>query len=484
MTFSSHEFIFLFLPGTFIVYHLLARRGLSTASTVWLIICSFAFCCWNEITSGLVLACSIVFTYYVGRIMISRPPGGTKGKAFLALGVGVTLASLCYYKYTGFILENLNHLFGWRIPVNNIPLPLGISFFTFTEIAYLVDLYRNPARGSRFLDFTLFVSFFPRFLAGPITRFDYFARHLGDLKDRSTNYHNLSLALVLFCVGLFKKVVMADHLAEWANRGFDGQGPLNLLLAWATSLSYTLQIYFDFSGYTDMAIGAALFFNIRLPINFNSPYKAVNIQDFWRRWHITLTSFLRDYIYIPLGGNRVGQIRLYGNMMTVFLIGGLWHGAGWTFLIWGFLHGTGLVIHQLWKKTRLRLPRAVGWFVTFNFVNMAWVFFRARDWDDAMKVLKGMFGCNGVTLPAALAGYFGRLGEHGARFESWKVIMEGQTDSWIFIFAALMVCLFLKNSNFMAENFRPHWKWLLVLTAGVYAMLSMSSMNEFVYQFF
>ena len=486
MTFNSHEFIFLFLPAALIVYLLLNRLRLMVASTVWLIACSFVFCCWSEMKSGLVLAFSIIFTYSIGLAMTSRPPATGKigRKTFLILGIAVCAALLGYYKYTGFAIDNLNAWFGLSVPVKKTLLPVGISFFTFTEIAYLVDLYRKPERRAGFLDYALFVSFFPRLMAGPIARFDEVMPQLKSLRSKALNYRNLSLGLFLFALGLFKKVEIADRFGDWASAGFDGSGNLNLLYAWSTSLSYSLQIYFDFSGYTDMAIGTALFFNIRLPINFNSPYKALDIQDFWRRWHITLTRFLRDYIYIPLGGNRVSEGHLYCNLMATFLIGGIWHGAGWTFLFWGFLHGAGLVIYRAWKKTGLRLPRIVAWIVTFNVVNVAWVFFRARSFGDAVRVLRGMLGLAGVALPDGWAGTLHSLGAYGIQFAPWKSVMGGNRDSWPFIFGALVICLFFRNSNEMADRFTPDWKWFIVLTAGVYSMLEMASMQEFVYRFF
>jgi D-alanyl-lipoteichoic acid acyltransferase DltB (MBOAT superfamily) len=206
------------------------------------------------------------------------------------------------------------------------------------------------------------------------------------------NYRNIAVGLFIFSIGLFKKVIIADTFAVWANAGFDTAITLNLFEAWATSLSYTFQLYFDFSGYTDMAIGISLMFNIKLPINFNSPYKALNIQDFWRRWHMTLSRFLRDYIYIPLGGNKKGSFRTYSNLLATFVIGGFWHGAGWTFLFWGFLHGMALIIHRLWSNLGFKMWTWLAWFITFNFVNIAWVFFRAKEWEDAVRVLGGMAG--------------------------------------------------------------------------------------------
>jgi alginate O-acetyltransferase complex protein AlgI len=494
MTFNSHEFIFLFFPCTLIVYLLLNRWRLTTASTIWLILASFVFCCWSEMKSGVVLAFSILFNFCIGRALttpyLKRRAGEHGRRALLIFGIAVSIALLGYYKYSGFMIDNLNRFFGrafglgLALPVRKMLLPLGISFFTFTQIAYLVDLYRSPEKRTGFLNYALFISFFPRLVAGPIARYHEIIPQLENLKSKGVNYQNLSLGLYLFAIGLFKKVEIADRFQEWASSGFDSGHSLNLLMAWATSLSYTFQIYFDFSGYTDMAIGTALAFNIRLPINFNSPYKSLDIQDFWRRWHITLTKFLRDYIYIPLGGNRVSEAHVYCNLMATFLIGGLWHGAGWTFIFWGFLHGAALVIYRAWKKMGLRLPRVIAWLVTFNFVNIAWVFFRAKTWDDAIRVLRGMAGGSGVALPEEWARTLHSLANHGIRFEPWRQIMEGSRDSWLFISGALVICLYFRNSDEMAERFRADWKSYIVLTAGGYAMLHMSALQDFVYRFF
>jgi alginate O-acetyltransferase complex protein AlgI len=255
---------------------------------------------------------------------------------------------------------------------------------------------------------------------------------------------------------------------------------LNFLYAWAASLSYTFQIYFDFSGYTDMAIGAALMFNIKLPINFNSPYKALDIQDFWRRWHITLSRFLRDYIYIPLGGNRVQESHLLLNLMITFLIGGIWHGAGWTFVFWGFLHGMATVIHRLWKMTNIKMPKVIAWVLTFGFVNVAWVFFRARTWGDAMRVISGMFGLNGLTLPEEWSNKLAFI-KGAVLFSPWKQIMPQSRDAYLWILCAFLACLLLRNSNEMADRFKPNWWSLLVVVGAVYAILHIFRAQEFFY---
>ena len=296
-------------------------------------------------------------------------------------------------------------------------LPLGISFFTFQKIAYLVDAYRGEVRAGGFLSFALFVTFFPQLIAGPIVHHSEVIPQFGQKSTYRPNLDNLSMGIGIFVLGLAKKTVLADSIATYATPVFRaaqaGADP-TLFEAWGGALAYTFQLYFDFSGYSDMAIGLALMFNIRLPINFNSPYKATNIIDFWRRWHITLSRFLRDYLYIPLGGNRHGVARRYANLMLTMLLGGLWHGAGWTFIVWGGLHGIFLVINHFWHALGVGSATTSGArpgsdgsaarTITFLAVMVAWVFFRAEDFDAATRILAGMAGLNGVQLPASYHG--------------------------------------------------------------------------------
>jgi len=270
------------------------------------------------------------------------------------------------------------------------------------------------------------------------------------VKNKAFNARNVALGLYVFSIGLFKKVIIADGLAEWAARGFDGGGALTMVGGWTAALSYTLQIYFDFSGYTDMAIGSALLFNIVLPENFNSPYRATNIREFWRRWHMTLTRFLRDYVYIPLGGSRAGDARTYINLAVTVLIGGVWHGAGWMFIAWGLLHGTALAAHRLWEKTGLKMHWAAGWFITFNFIVISWVFFRAKEMKDAVRVLRAMAGMNGVVTLAdgsALARYI-----PGA---SAGINILGNAYDVSLLMFVLGVTLFVRNSGRQARGFVP-----------------------------
>ena len=282
-----------------------------------------------------------------------------KRKFVLFIGIFLNLAVLSYYKYTDFCIENINFIFGTDIPLLYLLLPIGISFFTFQQVAYLVDCYKFDIQEPKFLNYCLFVSFFPQLIAGPIVHHSEMMPQFLNLKNKYVNYNNLCKGLFIFSLGLFKKTAIADTFAIWVNQGFSYNQALTFFEAWRTSLSYSFQLYYDFSGYSDMAVGAALMFNILLPINFNSPYKAVNIQDFWRRWHMTLSRWLKDYIYIPLGGNKKKSYRIYINLLLTFALGGIWHGAGWTFMIWGILHGSATVIHRIWQKTKIHSLIAV-----------------------------------------------------------------------------------------------------------------------------
>ncbi len=394
--FSSYEFIFAFLPITFFIYFYLTHQHRINISKLFLVFASLFFYGWWNILYLPLILLSMFFNYGVGTLL-------SKGHAFsktslLTFGIVSNLALLGYYKYSDFFIENINLLTDNDFPLLHLMLPLAISFFTFQQIAYLVDSSRGETKEYDFLNYALFVTYFPQLIAGPIVHHKEMMPQFSQKDNNYINYHNVALGLFIFSIGLFKKIVIADTFAVWATEGFDVSTALGFYEAWATSLSYTFQLYFDFSGYTDMAIGASLLFNVRLPINFDSPYKALSIQDFWRRWHITLSRFLKDYIYIPLGGNRKGEVRTYANLFTTFLLGGIWHGAGWTFIFWGFLHGAALVLHRAWSKLHIKMPLLLAWFLTFNFINIAWVFFRAKEWDDAIKVLHGMITITDIGI--------------------------------------------------------------------------------------
>lgn len=483
MLFNSFEFIFLFLPVTFFIYFYLNKIRLTEASKGFLVASSlFFYSWWNIIYLPLILI-SMLFNYSIGTSLTKKKLfRKVSKKKLLTIGILGNIGLLGYFKYSDFFIGNLNLLFDSDVPLLQLALPLAISFFTFQQIAYLVDSYKENTGEYDFLNYAVFVAFFPQLIAGPIVHHKEMMPQFAKQKNKLINYQNIALGLFIFSMGLFKKVVIADTFAVWVTNGFDIAEKLNFFEAWATSLSYTFQLYFDFSGYTDMAIGIALLFNIKLPINFNSPYKATNIQDFWRRWHITLSRFLKDYIYIPLGGNRYGNFRTYNNLMATFLIGGIWHGAGWTFVFWGFLHGFAIVLYRIWDQLGFKMNTVLAWFITFNFLNITWVFFRANEWDDATKVLSGMFGLSGLHLPGSLESKFPFLSQYGVKFTYWLRNVESELNPIPWILFGFILILAFKNSNEQLNRFKTNSRYLVFTILLLFVALSlMDQASEFLY---
>lgn len=483
MLFNSYVFIFVFLPITLIVYFYFNYKGFTRLSKLFLVFASLFFYSWWDVAYLPLIIGSLTFNYFVGGKLSSNQafPHFTK-KQILIFGIVCNLGLLGYFKYADFFIENISYLLNTDFSFLNLALPLAISFFTFQQIAYLVDSYRGETKEYDFLNYALFVSFFPQLIAGPIVHHKEMMPQFANLKNNLFSHKNFSTGFYLFTLGLFKKVVIADSFAPWATNGFDVAEELNMLEAWATSLSYTFQLYFDFSGYTDMALGVALLFNIKLPENFDSPYKSLSIQEFWRRWHITLSRFLKDYIYIPLGGNRHGEFNTYKNLMITFLIGGLWHGAGWTFIFWGFLHGMALVLNRAWNRYDLKMNSFLAWFLTFNFVSIAWVFFRAKTWDDASKVLNGMF-FGKIELPADFANSLSFLNEYGIEFGAGLQKIGGNKEVVISIILAFIVSLAFKNTNYLSKWFNPNlFNLILVCILFVYSIIAFLTIkSEFLY---
>lgn len=455
MLFNSYQFIFLFLPVSLAVYFILIRYMPRVAPRLWLVAASLFFYSYWNIKYLPLLVGSIAFNFVVAALMLRSE--GARKKAVLVIGICANAALLGWFKYTDFFLSNANQIFGSDIGLLRIVLPLGISFFTFTQIAFLVDIWKGEVTRVSALNYSLFVTYFPHLLAGPIIHHREMMPQFGMIGQRSIDWRNVSIGVHLFALGLFKKVVIADTLAVFANAGFDGTGTLQFSAAWLASLSYTGQLYFDFSGYTDMALGVSFAFNLILPPNFNSPYKATSVQEFWRRWHITLSRFLREYIYIPLGGNRAGEPRLLFNLMAVFVIGGIWHGAGWLFVIWGAMHGAAICSQRLWGRLNIGMPRLLAWFLTFNFVNIAWIFFRAKSWDAAMNVLYGMTGAAGMDVKVAdFTGVFiAWYKAHGVLLASLYYIVDMLPKPFVLLVAAFVIVLLCRNSNQVSGSLKP-----------------------------
>ncbi|SER70408.1 D-alanyl-lipoteichoic acid acyltransferase DltB, MBOAT superfamily [Gracilibacillus ureilyticus] len=459
MLFNSFEFIFVFLPVMFFGYFI-CNKIHPTIGKAWLFVGSlFFYSWWNPVYLWLLLA-SIIINYGFGTFLLKRKKNR---KLILTIGIIFNVSLLGFFKYYDFFVSNINFLFDTNYNFLHLILPLAISFYTFQQIAYLVDVYQNKVEENSFLHYALFISFFPQLIAGPIVHHKEVMGQYVDRTNKRMNGENIAKGLFLFSIGLFKKVAIADTFAIWANEGFANSASLTLADGWITSLSYTFQLYFDFSGYSDMAIGLALLFNIRLPINFDSPYKAVSIQDFWRRWHITLSRFLTSYIYIPLGGNRVSVGRTYIHIFIVFFISGFWHGAGWTFIAWGVMHGMAMMVHRLWHQLGLKLPAIVAWFVTFQFINATWVFFRAPDFATALNVLTAMVRFDSVPV-------------------TMELFMENSDKLLIYLIGASLLALFVKNSIQWTDRLRPNPVYAAFAAClFIYAALRLQQVSEFLY---
>jgi alginate O-acetyltransferase complex protein AlgI len=471
MLFNSATFIFVFLPITLVGYYALNALQLDRMAIAWLVLASAVFYAWFSVRYLALLAVLIVFNYLAGVLLARDFHAGRRRPALLAFGIAVNLGVLGYFKYTNFFIHNVNLLFGTDFLMRQIILPIGISFFTFQKIAYLVDAYRGETEEYDFLDFSLFVMYFPQLIAGPIVHHKEMIPQFARSAGRGFNIQDLAAGLVLFTIGLIKKVVFADTLVSLADPVFaaaQGQHIPSLSDAWSGVLAFTLQIYFDFSGYTDMALGLALMMSIRLPLNFNSPYQATSIIDFWRRWHMTLSRFLRDYLYVPLGGNRRGELRRFVNLMLTMLIGGLWHGAAWTFVAWGALHGVYLIINHAWQRfgAAVRLPwrgtpmgRCTAWLITFLAVVVAWVFFRAESFGAAKAMLRGMAGWGGLGLQTKLS-YFGQeleflFGVAGVKVEERSLVLLNSFEHVGRLVILLAAVATLPNSQQLLASLRP-----------------------------
>jgi D-alanyl-lipoteichoic acid acyltransferase DltB (MBOAT superfamily) len=452
MLFNSTAFLFGFLPITVILYWLIVRRHVP-AAMLFLAFASYFFLLYGEPTYPFLLAVSILFNYLCG--LGIRRSGQKLSRLILIAGLAGDLLALGYFKYTNFLVSQTAALLHLSHH-SSIVLPLGISFYTFTQIAYLVDTYRTQASEGNIARYFLFVSYFPHLIAGPIIHHKEMMPQFLRPRLRAPGVSIFS-GLVMFAIGLAKKVLIADPCAQAAaNIWGPAASGVRMPFAdsWVAALSYTFQIYFDFSGYSDMAIGISMMFGLRLPINFNSPYKSLDLIDFWRRWHISLSRFLRDYIYIPLGGNRHGKVRRYLNLVVTMVIGGIWHGAGWTFLIWGTLHGVVLFFAQLWRdrfKSRFVFPGPrLGWLLTFLFVVFAWVPFRSPSLATSLNLWAGMVGIHGVALPDTGMGH--RI---GASLHLPLSAAHFAFNDLTVVLVAMTLAVFAPNSQQILRRFRP-----------------------------
>ena len=404
----------------------------------------------------------------------------------LALNIG----SLFFFKYYDFFVSNINTIFNTNITLLNLVLPLGISFFTFQQLSYVIDSYKKDVPIYNFLDYALFVSYFPQLIAGPIVTHDEMVPQFADVSKKKFNADNFSKGLYAFALGLGKKVIIADAFGLVVDKAFGEISELGTVNALFAMLSYTIQIYFDFSGYCDMATGIGKMMNIDITMNFNSPYRAVNIVDFWKRWHITLTRFFTRYIYIPLGGNRKGELRTYFNIFVVFLVSGIWHGANWTFVLWGLLHGTANIITRYIDKkknfytSKNKIVNIVSWILTFIFINMTWVIFRADSVSDALEFYKQILSFDFSPISNDL---FGLLRSPGMLLICYFIPVVGDyiylTLSPIVLFAfALFASIFLKNTNERILVFKPDFvRTIITAVILVWCIMSFAGVSSFLY---
>jgi alginate O-acetyltransferase complex protein AlgI len=443
MLFNSQPFVFGFLPIALGGFFLLGRFGLRPALG-WLIAASLVFYGWWDPRFVLLLAGSIIGNYLLGQRVLRLTQQGRRPAARISLagGIAADLGLLAWFKYADFIAGNIAPAFGWPTPALHVVLPLAISFFTFQQIMFLVDSYRAERADTGLLPYAAFIAFFPHLIAGPIVRPREIIPQLTARNIAVPRADNLARGMTIFLLGLAKKLVLADTFAQFSDVGFAAAAhgaPLTFFEAWYAALAYALQIYFDFSAYSDMAIGLACMLNVRFPLNFASPYQAASISEFWRRWHITLSGFLRDYVYIPLGGNRRGEARRHLNLMATMLLGGLWHGAAWTFVLWGGLHGVFLILHAGWRRTGLVLPRLPAQALTLLAVVLAWVPFRAEGMHATGVMLRGMAGLNGIALPRMIIAWLPPL----AAVAQPVGVLEHLGDARTLSFPAVSACLLL-----------------------------------------
>ncbi len=515
MLFDSYIFIFAFLPITLGIYFLLTSYNFFKTAINWLIFASLFFYAWWNPKYLVLIILSIMVNYYIGLFIIKYYARKKMRALALYLGLIFNLGLIVFYKYTNFFVENLNY-FGADINVPPIILPLAISFFTFQQIAYLVDVNRGYAKKYRFSDYCLFVTFFPQLIAGPIVQHNQIISQFGNLSNLQFSSKSISVGFTIFLLGLVKKVGLADYVAVYANTVFDSATKgiiLSFWESWFGAFAYSVQLYFDFSGYSDMAVGLGLMFGIKLPANFNSPYKAVNIIDFWRRWHITLSTFLRDYLYIPLGGNKYGAFKRYINIFITMVIGGLWHGANWTFVVWGGMHGFFIIINHFWrgltskylilfwaKNKKLNILYQM---ITFLAVVSAWVLFKAENIKVAISILRSMYLFNGLSFPNSLLRNIEILKSLG--LETRGMFYNGLADWYngvLMIGVLILIVLKTPNTleimrrfypsdyqvstevkgNIISSVWYPSKKWAFITSLlFLVAIMLISEENEFLY---
>lgn len=484
MLFNSYIFIFLFFPLTLIGYYGLNYAGKYKASLAFLVGMSMWFYGYNNRNYLFILIVSIVINYGIVTAINSARHSALRKLCLLA-GVFLNIGILFYFKYYDFFIENLNSVLNSDLPLLRLILPLGISFYTFQQLSYVIDSYRKECGRYSFLEYAAYVSFFPQLIAGPIVYHSELIPQFQDTGSKKLNFENLSRGLYAFALGLAKKVLLADTFSKVVAIGYGNIAELNSTSVILVMICYSLQIYFDFSGYCDMAYGMAYMLNIKLPFNFNSPYKAQSVSDFWDRWHMTLTRFFTKYIYIPLGGSRCGKARTCLNVMIVFLVSGLWHGANWTFIIWGALHGLASVFERIAGVSNWKLPKIIKTALTFLFVTFAWSLFRASSFSEAGLLWHQLFHAGFGSLYQPIIDKFRDLIEISFLYRAGLGGLINRFP-WLMLTGFTGICLFacftMKNTQEKTARLTlTTRKCLTIVALMLWSILSLSEISEFLY---
>ncbi len=481
MLFNSYIFVLFFLPAVIMGYFLLNHFSHKKTAMIFLLGMSLWFYGYFNYTYLLIMVGSIVLNYLAYFGIRCFKDNILYKRIIAAFAITLNISALFYFKYYDFFIENINAVFHTDLVLKNILLPLGISFFTFQQLSFIIDAYRNEVPDYGFIEYACFVTYFPQLVAGPIVTHDELVHQFCDDDKKRFNWDNFTKGLYAFTLGLSKKVLIADMLGNVANWGYSNIAELGSINAAIVILSYTIQIYFDFSGYSDMAIGMGKMMNIELPVNFNSPYKAYTINEFWDRWHMTLTRFFTKYVYIPLGGNRKGKSRTYINIMIVYLVSGIWHGANWTFIFWGVCHGIFCIITRAFRRFFEKIPKPVNWLITFVFVNIMWVFFRADSMSDAFLLIKQLFAeSNGVSSSLI----------QGIMSAEWTFITAQigvlAKNSYLILLAYIIVPMIIvlccKNVYQRIEDFKPRASTAILISALLtLCVMSFAGVSTFLY---
>lgn len=487
MLFNSYIFIFVFLPVVLIGYFWLNKLSTNFLSLVWLALMSLMFYGYFNPSYLLVIESSIIVNYLIDRLLSGNIRESMR-KAILFLGVAFNIGLIFYFKYYDFFIGNMNEIFHVSFELKNIVLPLGISFFTFQQISYVFDSYKGNTKAYTFLEYVVFVTFFPQLVAGPIVLHDELIPQFKQTENRRVQWDNMARGFYLLSCGLFKKVLIADTFGKVVSYGYTNIDTISSLEAAITMLSYTIQIYFDFSGYCDMASGIASMFNIKLPINFDSPYKATSIIEFWKRWHITLTRFLRTYIYFPLGGARKGKARTYINVMIVFGVSGIWHGANWTFVLWGLLHGLANVLNRVFKIGYEKLHIVTQWLITFTFVNVTWAIFRADNIGQGLQMIWKSINMRDFSLSTMYLeqfilpefNYLYMLMKGSSLFKPITSINITDFSMWGLIIGVMIITLNCKNCQVKMVRYNIRTA-LLISILFIWSVMSLSGVSVFLY---